>query len=155
MANTAGMYLNWWKLAVFGAILPVPFAIFMVLIPETPRWYISKGKTKRARKSLQWLRGANADVTDELSTVEKTHVESERQASQGAFTELFTGSNLKPLVISLGLMFFQQMSGINAVIFYTVQIFQVYNLIEIVVEYIFFFFAYLIIFFFFRMPVAR
>lgn len=120
------MYLDWSKLALFGAVLPIPFALLMFMIPETPRWYISKGKTKRARKSLQWLRGRDADVSDELTTVEKLHVESERQASsQGAFFELFKGSNFKPLLISLGLMFFQQMSGINAVIFYTVQIFQV------------------------------
>lgn len=121
------MYMNWSKLALFGAILPLPFALMMVIIPETPRWYISKGKTKRARKSLQWLRGRNADVSDELTTVEKMHVDSERQATQGALSELFKGSNLKPLLISLGLMFFQQMSGINAVIFYTVQIFEVRN----------------------------
>ena len=119
------MYMNWWKLALFGSVLPIPFALLMVMIPETPRWYISKGKTKRARKSLQWLRGRNADVSDELTTVEKMHVESERQATQGTFNELLKSSNLKPLLISLGLMFFQQMSGINAVIFYTVQIFSV------------------------------
>jgi facilitated trehalose transporter len=127
MCFTAGMYLNWWQLALFGAVLPVPFALLMIIIPETPRWFISKGKTKRARKSLQWLRGKDADVFDELTTIEKMHVESERQASQGALSELLKGSNFKPLLISLGLMFFQQMSGINAVIFYTVQIFEVRN----------------------------
>ncbi|CAB0041002.1 unnamed protein product [Trichogramma brassicae] len=124
---TAGMYLDWWRLALLGALLPVPFALCMIIIPETPRWYISKGKTKRARKSLQWLRGKQADVSEELTTVEKMHVEAERQVSsqQGPFGELFKDTNLKPLLISLGLMFFQQMSGINAVIFYTVQIFEV------------------------------
>ncbi|XP_014234736.1 facilitated trehalose transporter Tret1-like isoform X2 [Trichogramma pretiosum] len=123
---TAGMYLDWWRLALLGALLPVPFALCMIIIPETPRWYISKGKTKRARKSLQWLRGKQADVSEELTTVEKMHVEAERQVSsqQGPFGELFKDTNLKPLLISLGLMFFQQMSGINAVIFYTVQIFE-------------------------------
>lgn len=120
----AGMYLDWRNLALLGATLPIPFMILMFMIPETPRWYISKGKTKKARKSLQWLRGRDTDITEELTTVEKMHVDSERNASQGAFMELFKKSNLKPLMISLGLMFFQQLSGINAVIFYTVQIFK-------------------------------
>ncbi|KAJ8683565.1 hypothetical protein QAD02_019357 [Eretmocerus hayati] len=120
----AGNFMNWSQLALLGSVLPIPFALLMVMIPETPRWYISKGKTKRARKSLQWLRGKDADVSDELTTVEKMHVESERQETQSDLFELFMGSNLKPVLISLGLMFFQQMSGINAVIFYTVQIFQ-------------------------------
>ena len=73
---------------------------------------------------MLWLRGKKTDVTDELTAIEKTHVESEKNASQGVF-ELFKGIYLKPLLISLGLMFFQQMSGINAVIFYTVNIFKV------------------------------
>ncbi|CAL7946697.1 unnamed protein product [Xylocopa violacea] len=120
----AGMYLDWRNLALLGASLPIPFMILMFTIPETPRWYISKGKTKRARKSLQWLRGKGTDITDELTAVEKLHVESERNVSQGAFMVLFKKGHLKPFLISLGLMFFQQLSGINAVIFYTVQIFK-------------------------------
>lgn len=119
------MYLDWRNLALVGASLPIPFLILMFMIPETPRWYISKGKTKKSRKSLQWLRGKDTDITEELTMIEKMHVESERNASQGTISELLKSSNLKPLLISLGLMLFQQMSGINAVIFYTVQIFQV------------------------------
>ncbi|XP_011152468.1 facilitated trehalose transporter Tret1 isoform X2 [Harpegnathos saltator] len=121
---TAGMYLDWRNLALVGASLPIPFLILMFLIPETPRWYISKGKTKKSRKSLQWLRGKDTDITEELTMIEKMHVESERNASQGTISELLKSNNLKPLLVSLGLMLFQQMSGINAVIFYTVQIFQ-------------------------------
>lgn len=115
-------------MALIGAILPLPFLILMFIIPETPRWYISKGKTKMSRKSLQWLRGKDTDITDELTIIEKLHQEyldSERNASQSIISELLKSQHLRPLFISLGLMLFQQMSGINAVIFYTVQIFQV------------------------------
>jgi len=122
------MYLDWRNLALLGASLPLPFLILMFIIPETPRWYISKGKTKRSRKALQWLRGKDADITDELTMIEKLHqeyLESERNISQNLISELMKSKHFKPLLISLGLMLFQQMSGINAVIFYTVQIFQV------------------------------
>lgn len=40
----AGKYLDWSKLALFGACLPIPFFILMFLIPETPRWFIGKSK---------------------------------------------------------------------------------------------------------------
>ena len=44
--------------------------------------------------------------------------------NQLKFSELFSFSNFKPLAISLGLMFIQQFSGINAVMFYSVSIFK-------------------------------
>lgn len=122
------MYLTWRSLALLGAIFPIPFLILMYLIPETPRYYISKGKTEMAHKSLQWLRDKNADITEELSNIEQIHqeaLEAERANAQSTISLLMKKGHLKPLLISLGLMFFQQMSGINAVIFYTVQIFLV------------------------------
>lgn len=54
----------------------------------------------------------------------KSHTEAEKSASGSQIFELLKRQNLKPLSISLGLMFFQQMSGINAVIFYTTSIFK-------------------------------
>lgn len=120
----AGKYLNWWQLAFLGGTIPIPFLIMMFLIPETPRWYVSRGREDRARKALQWLRGKKADVEPELKGIVKSHCDAERHASQNAMFELMKRNNLKPLMISLGLMFFQQLSGINAVIFYTVQIFK-------------------------------
>jgi facilitated trehalose transporter len=77
-------------------------------------------------KALQWLRGKDTDISQELQEIETAHNESEKNVSGSTF-ELFNKSNLRPLLISLGLMFFQQMSGINAVVFYTVMIFKVRN----------------------------
>ncbi|XP_067008375.2 facilitated trehalose transporter Tret1 [Anabrus simplex] len=118
-----GKYINWSHLAFFGSLIPIPFLICMCFIPETPRWYISKDKHKEARNALQWLRGKNTDVSEELAEIEKNHIEAEKN-SPNSIKELFTQGNVKPITISIGLMFFQQLSGINAVIFYTVQIFE-------------------------------
>lgn len=122
LCYAAGKYLNWSMLATLGACIPVPFLICMFFIPETPRWYISKNNGKEAKKSLQWLRGQDSDISNELREIENVHNEAEKNPSS-SFGELFNKNNTKPLLISLGLMFFQQMSGINAVVFYTVQIF--------------------------------
>jgi hypothetical protein len=85
-------------------------------------------KGKRAMKALQWLRGKDTDISQELHEIENAHNEAEKNATGSTF-ELFNKSNLRPLLISLGLMFFQQMSGINAVVFYTVMIFKVRNFV--------------------------
>lgn len=39
-----GRFLDWDNLAMLGGAIPVPFLISMFLIPETPRWYMSKGE---------------------------------------------------------------------------------------------------------------
>ncbi|XP_046673355.1 facilitated trehalose transporter Tret1-like isoform X3 [Homalodisca vitripennis] len=119
----SGKYLTWSQLAMLGACIPIPFIICMFLIPETPRWYVSKEKKKRGRKALQWLRGKNADVSQEYSEIEKNHQESQLNETSAGIGELFSRRYIKSLLISMGLMLFQQMSGINAVMFYTVDIF--------------------------------
>lgn len=123
MCFVAGRWLNWSQLAFLGGALPIPFLLLMLIIPETPRWYVSRGKDEAARRALQWLRGQQADVEPELKGIIKTHADAERHASSNGIKQLLRRNNLKPLSISLGLMFFQQFSGINAVIFYAEKIF--------------------------------
>ncbi|XKL62683.1 hypothetical protein PGB90_002516 [Kerria lacca] len=123
LCYTAGSYLNWRWLAILGSGIPVPFLICMFLIPETPQWYINKNEQKKARKALQWLRGPNADVTQEFNEIEKAN-QANKSQDPPTFTTIFNRMYVRPLLISLGLMFFQQMSGINAYMFYTVKIFQ-------------------------------
>lgn len=124
LAYAAGYGMNWSELAYLGASLPIPFLVLMFFIPETPRWFVSRGKEPQARKALQWLRGREADIEPELKGIMKSHAEAERHQSQNIARELLQRNNLKPLAISLGLMLFQQFSGINAVIFYAQSIFK-------------------------------
>ena len=119
-----GSYLPWYQLAWVGSAFPIPFLLIMFLIPETPRWYVSKGRDEEAKKALQWLRGKNADINNELNESIKSNHESKKLSNNSSIGDIFSKINRKPLLISLGLMFFQQLSGINAVIFYTTSIFK-------------------------------
>ena len=68
-----------------------------------------------------WLRGAHYDVDKELSQLIAT---AEAQNAENAkFTEIFRWWAAKPLLVAIGLMFCQQLSGINAVLFFTANIF--------------------------------
>ncbi|XP_013191248.1 facilitated trehalose transporter Tret1 [Amyelois transitella] len=122
LSYLAGKYLDWSQLAYLGAALPIPFFVLMIMIPETPQWYVSRGLPEEARKSLQWLRGKNTKIDDEMSDI--AMINAENEASDSGIRDLFNIKYLKSILISLGLMTFQQLSGINAVIFYTVTIFQ-------------------------------
>ncbi|XP_014356192.2 facilitated trehalose transporter Tret1 [Papilio machaon] len=117
----AGKYLDWSQLAYLGSSLPIPFLILMFMIPETPRWYISRGRTEEARKALQWLRGPNTKIDNEIRDIALSDAEIGKDSSMA---ELFSLKYMKSIFICLGLMAFQQLSGINAVIFYTVKIFK-------------------------------
>lgn len=118
----AGKYLNWSHLAYLGSSLPIPFFVLMFMIPETPRWYISRGRTEEAREALQWLRGKNAKIDGEMRDIALSDAEVE--ATESTMTDMFSRKYIRSILICIGLMAFQQLSGINAVIFYTVQIFK-------------------------------
>lgn len=79
-----------------------------------------KGKEDEAIQSLKRFRGEDFNTTDEISDLQK---EEEIRQSQNAREALKKKSSRKAMMISFGLMFFQQLSGINAVIFYTTTIF--------------------------------
>lgn len=84
---------------------------------------IVAGKGEKGKAALQWLRGKDADIQREFSEVEKNALKN--QKGDSSLQSLFSKSSFKPVAITMGLMFFQQFSGVNAVIFYTVKIFEV------------------------------
>ncbi|XP_031635409.1 facilitated trehalose transporter Tret1-like [Contarinia nasturtii] len=102
--------------------LPIIFGIIFVFIPESPAYLVSKAKTSAAISSLKWLRGDAYDYTRELDELQAQN-ESEKRNKVSFVAALSRRSTLKAIFISWGLMFFQQASGINAIIFYTTEIF--------------------------------
>ncbi|KPJ13961.1 Facilitated trehalose transporter Tret1 [Papilio machaon] len=98
-------------------------ALFATWMPETPQYLLSKNRRRDAEKVLRWLRGPDADLTAELADMQKDVDDAARQRA-GMLSMLTNKASRMALVCGLGLMFFQQFSGINAVIFYTNNIFQ-------------------------------
>jgi SP family facilitated glucose transporter-like MFS transporter 8 len=79
-----------------------------------------KNKTDAAKNSLKRFRNDENSINNELNDLIK---EEEIRKSQNALDALNRKSSKRALVIAVSLMFFQQFSGINAVIFYTNAIF--------------------------------
>ena len=81
------------------------------------------GRDGEARKSLVWLRGSEFDVDAELAQIEaRLHDELTRQNFK--LSDLWRPRLYKPLLVGVGLMVFQQFSGINAALFNSVDIFR-------------------------------
>jgi Na+/melibiose symporter-like transporter len=79
-----------------------------------------KGKNEKATNSLKRFRDDEVEVQNELNELIK---EEETRKSLKVLDALHRKSSKKAILIAFGLMFFQQLSGINAVIFYTNAIF--------------------------------
>ncbi|CAG7718425.1 unnamed protein product [Allacma fusca] len=118
-----GDAVSWEWLSLISGFGPLVFLVLMIFPPESPRWLISVGKHTEASESLRWLRGASSsqDVEEELAVIQKSVNESKQQSA--TFKDLLAPAILKPTLIALALMLFQQLSGVNAVIFYTTEIF--------------------------------
>ena len=125
-AYVAGMYYNWYQMAMIGIVPAILALILMMFVPETPRWLILNDRKADAVKSLAQLRPKYADVQLECRDIEDGLDAKETFL----WSEFKKPELLKPLTISLIIMAFQQFSGINAVMFYTVSIFKDAGLTE-------------------------
>ena len=119
-----GTFTSVFTLSIICGVIPLIFGATFFFMPESPAYLVSKDRNDDAVKALKWLRGQQYDEKAEIEEMKKE--DAQMKAEKLTFTQAFSrAAAIRGLVISLGLMFFQQMSGINAVIFYTVSIFNV------------------------------
>ncbi|CAF2741404.1 TRET1 [Lepeophtheirus salmonis] len=121
-----GMYLPWHFLSFFCTGVSVFFGVFLIFIPETPQWLLSKRKENEARRSLEWLRGTS-DVSSEFEDLNQKHSPDQAKSNKEGDAkrqQIWDKAMLEPFFISLMLMGFQQWSGVNACIFNIVSIFK-------------------------------
>lgn len=84
---------------------------------------MGKAKIDRAEESLRKLRGKNIDLQDEMKILQ---LENSQMQEKLSFREVFTEkATQKASIIVFGMWFFFQLTGINAILFYTVDIFEV------------------------------
>ncbi|XP_032666821.1 solute carrier family 2, facilitated glucose transporter member 1-like isoform X1 [Odontomachus brunneus] len=113
-----------WPLLLCLTIVPAIFQVCTLpLCPESPKYLLlSRGKDMEAQKALTWLRGT-IEVHDEMEEM-RSEFESMKLIPKVTLRELFVNPALRiPLFISIMIMFAQQLSGINAVMFFSTKIF--------------------------------
>ncbi|KAK9294252.1 hypothetical protein QLX08_011078 [Tetragonisca angustula] len=113
-----------WPLLLCLTIVPAIFQVVALpLCPESPKYLLlSKGKDMDAQRALAWLRGT-IEVHDEMEEM-RAEYESVKLVPKVTLKELFVNPALRiPLIIAIMVMFAQQLSGINAVMFFSTKIF--------------------------------
>jgi sugar porter (SP) family MFS transporter len=102
-----------WRL-MFG-LAAVPAAILfigMLFQRESPHWLIGQGRDEQAQTALRRLRGPDDDIDAEIEEVRRL------SRRQGGYRELLAPEIRPALLVGVLLAVFQQITGVNTVIYY-------------------------------------
>ncbi|KAF9612328.1 hypothetical protein IFM89_038931 [Coptis chinensis] len=123
LAYLLGLFVPWRVLAVLG-ILPCTILIpGLFFIPESPRWLAKMGLMEDFEISLQVLRGFETDISFEVNEIKRS-IASPRRRTAIRFSDLKQRRYWYPLMVGIGLLVLQQLSGINGILFYSSNIFK-------------------------------
>jgi len=106
-----------WSLILFGG---------MLLLPESPRYLVKRGRDEKAAKALGTLRRLPPDhpaIQAELDEV-KAHHEHEMSLGAASYLDCFRHPNLKRQFTGMALQALQQLTGINFIFYYGTKYFQ-------------------------------
>ncbi|WWC73562.1 uncharacterized protein I206_107534 [Kwoniella pini CBS 10737] len=118
-----------WRLQLGSAFIPaVPLAFLVWFCPESPRWYMKKGRMDKAWNSMKAIRTTELQAARDLYYA-YVQFKEEQKTIRGAtyvarFTELFTIPRCRRATYAASaVMLAQQMCGINIMAFYSSTIF--------------------------------
>jgi MFS transporter, SP family, sugar:H+ symporter len=102
-----------WRWMLGLAVVPsVILFIGMYFMPETPRWLVSRGREDEARNVLMRSR-SEQEAENEIREIKEVEREEE-----GGLQELLAPWVRPALIVAIGLAVFQQIIGINTIIYY-------------------------------------
>ncbi|XP_073122853.1 sugar transporter ERD6-like 6 isoform X2 [Henckelia pumila] len=122
LAYLLGLFLPWRMLAVIGTLPCLILMPGLFFIPESPRWLAKMGMNEDFETSLQVLRGFETDISTEVNEIKRSVASSSKRTAI-KFSEFKRKRYWYPLMVGIGLLMLQQLSGINGVLFYSSSIF--------------------------------
>lgn len=106
---------DWRAMLALGAVPALVLGGALLPLPESPRWLALKGREDEAAAVLRALQGADADPA-ELAGDEEVEI-------AGRWSELFGPLMRGVLMLTAGLFLFQNLSGIDGILYYAPEIF--------------------------------
>ncbi|EEE58504.1 polyol transporter 5 [Oryza sativa Japonica Group] len=136
------LHIGWRVMFLVGAVPPAFLAVGVLAMPESPRWLVMQGRIGDARRVLEKTSDSPAEaeerladiknavgipegISDEDEVVAVVH-KSRGSHGEGVWRDLLlrpTPAVRRILIACLGLQFFQQASGIDAVVLYSPRVF--------------------------------
>ncbi len=114
----SGLGENDWRWMVGVEAFPaIIYTLFVLTVPKSPRWLLTQNRTEEARKIL-------ASISPDIS-VEELKADMDREQNGNSSSEtIFIKKYRFPLILAFLVAFFNQLSGINAFLYYAPRIFE-------------------------------
>jgi sugar porter (SP) family MFS transporter len=123
-------FVNWglsggghWRIMLGLSAIPAALVVLPLLrLPDSPRWYVLKGRTEEA---VRVMRSTDPDVDPVAETASiARELRMERGGRGGSLGQMVRKPFFRATVFVVGMGFFCQITGINAVTYYSPEIFQ-------------------------------
>lgn len=126
LSNDANLESWRWMFAI-GFFPALILLVGMFFLPETPRWLISKQRWEEGKRVLTRV--------EDPDLIENTLNDLKRDVDYAANNKTSAGEVFKPwlrpaLIITVGIFFFQQFSGVNTIIYYSPIIFKMAGIVS-------------------------
>jgi sugar porter (SP) family MFS transporter len=115
---------QWRWMFGLGALPGALLAGGMLALPETPRWLAGQGLLEDARAALRELRGSHERAAAIERELGQLQADLQRDSAVKTRATIGSAGARMPLVVGVGLAIFQQVTGINTVIYFAPTIFQ-------------------------------
>lgn len=117
----------WRWMFVVGIVPALILLLGMFFLPETPRWLMSRGRWEEGKKVLGLVE--DPDMVEVTAATIRQEMELEA-ANKGNALDVFKPWLRIPLIITVGIFFFQQFSGVNTIIYYSPIIFKLSGIVS-------------------------
>ena len=125
-ALLAGIGANAWRWMLGVAAFPsFLYAVFCFGLPESPRWLLSRKNDREAGMRVLQRIEPEASATEIAAEADAIITASTEKASSGHF---WTKRLRKPILLAILIAFFNQLSGINAILYFAPRIFELTGL---------------------------
>jgi SP family arabinose:H+ symporter-like MFS transporter len=125
-ALLAGIGANAWRWMLGVAAFPsVLYAVMCLGLPESPRWLLSKKGDRQSALRVLQLAQPKVPAAEIEAEADEIAAASTEQVSSGSF---WTRRLSKPILLAILIAFFNQMSGINAILYFAPRIFELTGL---------------------------
>ncbi|GLA87529.1 hypothetical protein AtubIFM56815_001955 [Aspergillus tubingensis] len=114
--------MSWRVPFIIQAIMAAVLSVVMLMLPFSPRWLVQVGRNEDARHVLRKLRPAST-VDEELREIQDS-LQSDQRRPTASMAEIFGRKYIGRTSLGVFLMTFQQLTGIDVVLYYAPILFQ-------------------------------